>query len=236
MQQIQQSIFQNLIFNEEYFRQAHPHLKPEFFNRGSERITFELIAKYYDKYEKTPTKNALLVDLGNKSSISQDEMESTSELINGLCNAPEDLQWLVDQTEKFCQDRALYNAMSRAIEIQSNAELPIDERNRKVPDVGAIPDLLRDALSICFDTSVGHDYFEDYETRWDNYNKKTAKIPFGINILNRITQGGVERKTLNLIMAGVNCMDGNEEIGVYMDDETHSEFLEFCRGRDDKSP
>lgn len=201
---IQQSIFQNLIFNEEYFRQAHPHLKAEYFSSGADRIAFELIAKYYDKYEKTPTKNALLIDLGNRSTISPFDLEATTELVNSLVNAPEDLQWLVDNTEKFCQDRALYNAMSRSIEIQSNAELPREEQNNKIPDVGAIPDLLRDALSICFDTSVGHDYFEDYETRWDNYNQKSAKIPFGINILNRITQGGVERKTLNLIMAGVN--------------------------------
>lgn len=145
-----------------------------------------------------------MIDLGNKSSISQDDLESSTGFIKSLSNAPEDLQWLVDNTEKFCQDKALYNAMSRAIEIQSNAELPNDEQNNKIPDVGAIPDLLRDALAICFDTSVGHDYFEDYETRWDNYHRKSSKIPFGIDIMNRITQGGVERKTLNLIMAGVN--------------------------------
>ena len=197
------SIFSNLVYNEEYFRVAWPHLKPEYFT-GSDRIIYGLIKKYVDKYENLPTQNALLIELDNKSSIAQNDYDSCKESIFGFNDAPEDFRWLIDSTEKYCQDQALYNATSRAIEIQTNAALPLDEQNTKLPDVGAIPDLLRDALSVCFDTSVGHDFFEDYEARWDSYSRKAAKLPFGIEILNRITKGGVERKTLNLIMAGVN--------------------------------
>jgi archaellum biogenesis ATPase FlaH len=198
------SIFSNLIYNEEFFRVAYPHLKSEYFTTGNERITYGIFQKFVDKYDKLPTVNALLVELETKSNISQSDYEETKELIGSFVNAPEDFQWLVDSTEKFCQDKALYIATSKAIEIQSNASLPKEEQNLKLADVGAIPDILRDALAICFDTSVGHDYFEDYEQRWENYSKKVSKLPFGCNILDKITKGGVERKTLNLIMAGVN--------------------------------
>lgn len=193
-----------MLFNEEYFRIAWPHLKPEYFNRGSERIVYSIFKKYVDEYDGLPTQNALLIELDKKQSISQGDYDQTVEDINNFVNAPEDLRWLVDTTEKYCKDKALYNAVSRAAEIQENAALPMENQNSKLPDVGIIPDMLRDALAICFDTSVGHDYFEDYEERWELYTKKTAKIPFSIKIMNTITKGGVERKTLNLIMAGVN--------------------------------
>lgn len=198
------SILSNLVFNEAYYRIVYPHLKREYFRQGSERIVYGLISKYIDKYEVLPTKNALLVELETKNSLNQSDFETSIDLINSMNSVPEDLNWLVDSTEKFCQDNSLYNALTIVNEIQHNSSLNHEERNPKIPDVGVIPELLRDALGICFDTSVGHDYFEDYESRWESYVKRTAKIPFTIEILNRITQGGVERKTLNLIMAGVN--------------------------------
>ncbi|MGL4521779.1 MAG: DnaB-like helicase C-terminal domain-containing protein [Bacilli bacterium] len=201
---IAKSIFENLLFNQEYFRLVWPHLKDEYFDRGGERITYDLIKKYVDKYENLPTINALVIDLDAKSSICAHDYEETKTLIGSFVNAPEDLSWLVDTTEKYCQDKSLYQAVARVAEIQDNASLPHDEQDHKLPGVGAIPDLLRDALGVCFDTSVGHDYFLDYETRWDMYNKKVSKLGFAINILNKITKGGVERKTLNLILAGVN--------------------------------
>lgn len=193
-----------MLYNEEYFRYVWPHLKSEYFNRGAERISYDILKKYIDKYEKVPTINAFAIELESKNNLSQDDFESTKEMISTFVNVPEDLEWLIDSTEKYCQDKSLYIATSKAIEIQTNASLPLDEQNKKLPDVGIIPDMLRDALSVCFDTSVGHDYFEDYEERWANYTKKVAKLPFSMDILNRITKGGVERKTLNLIMAGVN--------------------------------
>lgn len=198
------SILSNLIFNEEFFRVAYPHLKSEYFGNGQERVAYSIFQKYVEKYDTLPTVNALLVELESKSNLSQNDYEETKTFISSFVNSPEDFQWLIDSTEKFCQDKALYIATSHAIEIQSNSALPKDEQNTKLPDVGAIPDILRDALAICFDTSVGHDYFEDYEQRWENYTKKVAKIPFGCGILDKITKGGVERRTLNLIMAGVN--------------------------------
>ncbi|MGL5579407.1 MAG: DnaB-like helicase C-terminal domain-containing protein [Cetobacterium sp.] len=202
--QISTTIFSNLLYNQEYFRIVWPHLKSEYFNRGAERITFSLIKKYVDKYETLPTTNALLIELDNKSTISGTDYDETKNTLASLVNAPEDLKWLVDTTEKYCQDKSLYEAVARVAEIQDNAALPLDEQDTRLPGVGAIPDLLRDALAVCFDTSVGHDYFGDYETRWDMYNKKVGKLSFAINILNKITKGGVERRTLNLILAGVN--------------------------------
>lgn len=200
---LSQSIFSNLVYNEEYFRVAWPHLKREYFS-SHERVVFDLFSKYIDKYDRVPSTNALIIELDAKKSISQSHYDDAKNVISSICNAPEDLQWLVDTTEKYCQDQALYNATSLAVEIQTNSALPPEEQDKRLPDVGAIPDLLREALAICFDLSVGHDYFLDYEKRWESYTKKVAKIPFGIKILNMITKGGVERKTLNLIMAGVN--------------------------------
>ena len=113
--------------------------------------------------------------------------------------------FMVEETEGFCKQQALYNALSKALEIKSNAELPADKRNKKLPDVGMIPELMRDALGVCFDTSVGHNYMTDWETRYNSYHDKAAKIPFDIDILNRVTKGGAEYKTLNILLAGSNA-------------------------------
>ncbi|QHJ78882.1 MAG: hypothetical protein [Caudoviricetes sp.] len=197
------TILSNILYNQEYFQVVWPHLDPSYFER-QDKTVLTLIKKYFEKHKTLPSRNALLISLEEMTKISQDEFDRSEALIKGLETTPEDLCWLVDQTERYCRDKAIYNATSRAIEIQENAALPLDEQDKKIPDVGIIPELLQDAISISFDTSVGHDFFENFEDRWLMYREKTMKIPFGIRILDLITKNGVERRTLNLIMAGVN--------------------------------
>lgn len=197
------TILSNVLYNDAYFRVVWPHLRNDYFNR-QDRTVFNLISNYYEEHKSVPSKNALLINLESMTKISQDEFDNTKDLITTLDTTPEDLSWLVGETEKFCRDKAVYNATSRAIEIQENAALPRDEQDKKLPDVGVIPELLQKAISITFDTAVGHDFFEDFETRWEMYRERTMKIPFGIRILDIITKNGVERRTLNLLMAGVN--------------------------------
>ncbi|AIA65050.1 putative DNA primase-helicase subunit [Cronobacter phage S13] len=197
------TILSNVLYNSEYFSVVWPHLRNDYFSR-QERTVFNLIKKYHDEHKSIPSKNALMINLESMTKISQDEFDSARDLINGLETTPEDLAWLVGETEKYCRDKAIYNATSRAIEIQENAALPLDEQDKRIPDLGAIPEILQSAISISFDTTVGHDFFEDYESRWEMYREKTMKIPFGIRILDMITKQGVERRTLNLLMAGVN--------------------------------
>lgn len=197
------TILSNVLYNDAYFRIVWPHLRSEYFI-NQERTVFNIITRYQEEHKSIPSKNAMIINLESMTKISQDEFDRAKDLINSLETTPEDLSWLVQETEKYCKDKAIYNATSRAIEIQENAFLPRDEQDKRLPDVGAIPELLQKAISISFDTAVGHDFFEDYEARWMSYREKLAKIPFGIKILDMITKGGVEKKTLNLIMAGVN--------------------------------
>lgn len=197
------TILSNILYNGEYFSVVWPHLRNDYFSR-QERTVFNLIKKYHDEHKSIPSKNALMINLESMTKISQDEFDNAKELINGLETTPEDFAWLVGETEKYCRDKAIYNATSRAIEIQENAALPLDEQDKRLPDLGAIPEILQNAISISFDTTVGHDFFEDYESRWEMYRERTMKIPFGIRILDMITKQGVERRTLNLLLAGVN--------------------------------
>lgn len=202
--QISQTILTNLLYNEEYFRQTFPFLKAEYFPRGAIRIIFELIRDHYNQHSNIPTKNALAISLEQKTNLSQIDHDEALEGIGELEGVPEDLAWLLFETEKFCQERAMHNALSEAIRIQENFERPLDERDKRIPGIGSIPDIMKDALAVCFSTAVGHDYFDDMEQRWLSYKTKSKKIPFSIKILNLITKGGVERKTLNVILAGVN--------------------------------
>jgi len=196
------TIFSNLLYNGTYFVQAWPHLKPEYFE-GTARNLFDIISNHVNEYNAIPSTTALEVAV-EKQKTSDAVLTDTKRMIKSLTNAPEDLNWLIKETESYCKEKAMYNALSKAIEIQANAEKPEKERDKKLPDVGAIEDLMSDALSITFDSSVGHDYFEDYEKRWLLYQSKAMKVPFSIPILNAITKGGAERGTLNLLLAGVN--------------------------------
>ncbi|UYD60060.1 ATP-dependent helicase [Aeromonas phage avDM12-TAAL] len=201
---IEQSILTNLLVSEEYFRQVFPFLKSEYFPRGPIRIIFELIQKHYNEYKTIPTHNALVIALEKRTGIAQVEFDEAYAGIAELTGVPEDLAWLLSETEKYCQERAMHNALSEAIRIQENHAKPLDERDKRIADIGAIPDLMKNALAVAFNIAIGHDYFDDVESRFQSYRMKAKKIPFTTRILNTITKGGVERKTLNLILAGVN--------------------------------
>lgn len=199
---IVETIFSNLVYNGTYFVQVWPHLKADYFE-GTARQVFGIIESHVKEYNSIPSVTALEVAL-DKKSLSDAVYSDAKDFIKKLNNAPEDLSWLVKETENYCKDKAMYRALSRSIEIQANAEKPEGERDKKLPDVGAIPDIMTEALSVTFDSSVGHDYFEDYEKRWQLYQSKALKIPFCIPILNAITKGGAEKGTLNVLLAGVN--------------------------------
>lgn len=199
---IVETIFSNLVYNSTYFVQVWPHLKRDYFE-GNAKQLYDLMENHVKQYNTIPSIAAINIAL-DKKSLSDAAYSGTKELIDSLSNAPEDLEWLTKETENYCKDKAMYRALSRSIEIQSNAQKPAEERDKKIPDVGAIPEIMQEALSVCFDSSVGHDYFEDYEKRWLLYQSKAMKIPFSIPILNAITKGGAERGTLNILLAGVN--------------------------------
>lgn len=204
MSGIEQTIVNSLVTNQKYFAQVIPHLKSEYFS-PSFKLVVNSIRDYAEKYKKVPTKTALKVEAdklrGESGELYYDDVV---QIIGDIHDYPEDYEWLVDETEKFCQDMAAHNAVLLCHKITENATKSPTERDKRLPDRGAIIDIMKDAVSVCFDTSVGHDYFEDWGERWERYTQKVDKIPFSIRILNKVTDGGVERKTLNLIMTGVN--------------------------------
>ncbi|QPB09005.1 DNA helicase [Klebsiella phage Metamorpho] len=198
-----ETILANLIYNQAFFTKVWPYMDKEYFEKGPAQTVFNIIKKHVNEYTAIPSKTALSVALDN-SSVTETEHEGAKKLINKLSDAPEDLNWLVKETEKYVQEKAMFNATSRIIEIQTNAQLEPHQRDKRLPDIGAIPDIMREALSVSFDSYIGHDWMEDYEARWLSYQNKARKVPFKLNILNKITKGGAETGTLNVLMAGVN--------------------------------
>lgn len=188
-------IFSNLIYNEDYARKALPHLKSEYFHDVVDRKIYGLIDSYVDKYNSVPTKEAMIIDLSGVDGLSEDQFKSAKETIQALIE-PEskDPTWIVDQTEKFCQDKAIYNAIMNSIKI-------LDDKEGKLTK-GSIPQLLTEALGVSFDTSIGHDFIENFEDRYDFYHTKEFRIPFDLEYFNKITKGGLPRKTLNIALAG----------------------------------
>ncbi len=190
---IEQLILSNLAFNEEYSRKALPFVREEYFADDSQRLIYQLVKEYIDKYNTLPTREALAIDLSGKDGVNGVRFEQAKKLIGDLATEEHTMDWLVDKTEKFCQDKAIYNAIMQSIKIMDDKT----ESSR-----GAIPKLLSDALGVSFDTNIGHDFLEDYESRFDFYHRREERIEFDLDYLNRITKGGLPRKTLNIILAG----------------------------------
>ena len=188
-------ILKNLHYNNEYTRKVLPFIKQDYFNDRSERTVFSEIASFVSEYSNLPTYEALIIQL-NEKQISDDEYKESLELLNELHESVAetvDLPWLIDKTEEFCQDRAVINAVRESITILDNKHKDLSK--------GSIPKLLSDALAISFDNSVGHDYLDDSESRYDFYHKVDERIPFSLEYMNRITNGGLPKKTLNVILA-----------------------------------
>jgi replicative DNA helicase len=191
---IERSIFNGLLTDEEYVRTTIPYLKDEYFSDQVDKKIYHLFFDYYEKYTSLPSKDALLIELGSTSGLSDEQVKTASETIQSLVPIEEkDREWLIQSTEKFCQEKAIYNAIMDSIQI-------IDGRGSE--EKGSIPKLLSDALSVSFDPHIGHDFIDDAMERFDFYNKKEMKIPFDIDLLNKVTKGGLSKKTLNVALAG----------------------------------
>ena len=193
---IENVIFGNLINNEEYARKVIPFLQSDYFSDQVDRTVFDLITDYVNKYNSFPTKTALDIDLNDKTGLTEDQFKRAKDLVSTLDKSEQkDMDWLVDSTEKFCKDKALYNALMQSIQI-------VDDNKKDSISVGAIPKILQDALGVSFDNSIGHDFLDDADARYEFYHRKEVRIPFDLDFFNKITQGGLPRKTLNIALAG----------------------------------
>jgi archaellum biogenesis ATPase FlaH len=194
MERIETTVLRNLIYNEEFSRKVIPFIQPDYFEQRSERVVFEEITKFIVKYGSAITIEALNIETDNRTDLTEAEVKEVRDINNSLEDKPADYQWLMDTTEKWCRDRAIYLALMESIALADGQD---DAKGRD-----AIPTILSDALAVSFDNHIGHDYLEDYEERYELYHKKEDKIQFDLEFFNKITKGGIPNKTLNIALAG----------------------------------
>ena len=193
-QTIERTALSSLVSNEDYARKVIPHMKADYFSDRAERLVFEEIKAFTDKYQKIPTQTSLEVEVQNRKDLNEEDFKRVIDVIKTLSTEEVDYDWLVDSTEQFCKDKAVYNAIIEGIQI-------IDGKSKDA-DVSAIPSILSDALAVGFDNHVGHDYVLDSDSRYDYYHRTETRIPFDLDYFNRITKGGLPPKTLNIALAG----------------------------------
>lgn len=194
---LEQTILKTLIYNEDYLRKVLPFLKPEYFTENSDRTLFKAINEFVQTYNNTPTIEAIELAIQERRNLSDVEVEKCKSNLQEIASTPyegSELQWIVDKTEQFCQEKAIYNAVLGAISILDGKD--------KTSEKGAIPTLLSNALAVSFDNSVGHDYLENSDERYEFYHRKEERIPFDLDFFNKITKGGLPSKTLNIALAG----------------------------------
>ena len=194
MEKLEITLLKNLIHNDEYARKVIPFIKLEYFEMRSEMILCQEIIDFIAKYNKCPTQEIIDIEIQNREDLTETEYKEVREINQTLDKVETNTEWLVDATEKWCRDRAIYLALMSSIKIADGQE---DNKGRD-----AIPQILSDALAVSFDNHVGHDYLEDYEARYESYHKKEEKIPFDLEFFDKITKGGVPNKTLNIALAG----------------------------------
>jgi replicative DNA helicase len=194
MERIETTILRNLVFNEEYSRKVIPFIEPDYFEQRTEKVIFEEITQFIVKYGAAITTEALRIELENRTDLTESEIKDVREISSSLDDFPVDQQWLLDTTEKWCRDRAIYLALMESIGIADGND---SKKNRD-----AIPSILSDALAVSFDNQIGHDYLNDYEARYESYHRKEDRIPFDLEYFNKITKGGLPNKTLNIALAG----------------------------------
>lgn len=192
---IEKVILSSLIFKEDYFKKVFPFLKEEYFDYKSDKVIFNIIKNYVDKYNSIPKIKTVGLELISIENLSEEVFNECKEVISGFKNEDLEISWLYDKTEEFCKEKSLYNAIRESI-------LIIEEGNKSKHPKTAIPQMVTDALSISFNTDIGHDYFDDAEKRWDYFNQPQFKIPFSLEYFNKITKGGLSKKTLTIIIAG----------------------------------
>ena len=197
LMKLEQAILTSLIYNEDFLRKVLPFIKPEYFSDRTERTLFNEITSFTETYNSPPEIAALSIAVKEKTNLTDDEVQKCEDYLSEIekdNNPKTEIQWLVDKTEKFCQEKAIYNAVLGSISILDGKD--------KTNDKGAIPKILSDALAISFDTTVGHDYLQDSDERYEFYHRKEERIPFDLDIFNKITKGGLPAKTLNIALAG----------------------------------
>tara|TARA_B100000524_G_scaffold67236_1_gene31008 strand:- start:297 stop:1673 length:1377 start_codon:yes stop_codon:yes gene_type:complete len=194
MEKIETTILRNLVFNEDYSRKVIPFIEPDYFEDRSEKVLFEEITKFIVTYGASISLEALNIEIENRSDLNENEIRETRSVSKVLHDSPVESQWLLDTTEKWCRDRAIYLALMEAIGIADGQD---EKKNRD-----AIPSILSDALAVSFDSHIGHDYLSDYEERYESYHRKEDKIPFDLEHFDKITKGGLPNKTLNIALAG----------------------------------
>ena len=214
---LEQTILRNLIYNEEYIRKVLPFLKDEYFTDSIEKTIFKELSSFVSKYNTTPTIEAIGLTIKERRNLSDVDVEKSENYLQEieLAKGQESkIQWLIEKSEAFCQERAIYNAVLGSISILDGKD--------KTNDKGAIPKILSDALSVSFDNSIGHDYLENSDERYDFYHRKEERIPFDLDMFNKITKGGLPIKTLNIALAGTgvgkslfmcHCAAGNMSMG-----------------------
>ena len=193
-ERIEESILRNLLHNEEYYRKVVPFLKAEYFESYHEKIIYEEIADFAAKYDKVPTKEVLTINLQNRTDLTDESFQDSVSAVRGLSDEWVDYEWLLDATEKWCKDRAIYLALMQSIKVADGEDKKISR--------DAIPSILQEALAVSFDEHIGHDYIEQSKDRYEFYHRKEEKIPFDLEKFNYITKGGLSNKTLNIALAG----------------------------------
>jgi replicative DNA helicase len=194
MDKIEFLVLRNLLHNEEYVRKVVPFIKPEYFEDQNQKIVFEEILSFVQEYNQLATKEVLCIEIEKRNDINEQSFKEIIHLVSSLEDVPAEFNWLVDTTEKWCRDRAIYLALMESIHIADGKD---EKKNRD-----SIPSILSDALAVSFDTHIGHDYLQDYEQRYEAYHKKEDKIEFDLEYFNKITKGGLPNKTLNIALAG----------------------------------
>jgi replicative DNA helicase len=194
MDKVEFLILRNLIHNEEYIRKVIPFIKSEYFEDQNQKVVFEEILKFVQEYNQPATKEVLCIEVENRQDINETSFKEITQIISYLDDEPSEFNWLVDTTEKWCRDRAIYLALMESIHIADGND---EKKNRD-----SIPSILSDALAVSFDTNIGHDYLQDYEQRYESYHRKEDKIEFDLEFFNKITKGGLPNKTLNIALAG----------------------------------
>ena len=194
MERIELLILRNLIYNEEYTRKVIPFIKDDYFEEQNQKIIFQEISNFIQEYNKLATKEILSIEVEKRNDINDTNFKEVVDIISSLEDEVGEIEWLIDSTEKWCRDRAIYLALMESIQLADGKD---DSKGRD-----AIPSILSDALAVSFDNHVGHDYLQDYEKRFESYHRKEDRIPFDLEYFNKITKGGLPNKTLNIALAG----------------------------------
>jgi replicative DNA helicase len=194
MDRVENTILRNMIHDEDYLRKVVPFIQPDYFEDHKDRVIFEEVAKFVVKYDKPASQEILNIEIENRGDVTDTEFKEIIDLVSSLSAEETNKNWLIDTTEKWCRDRAIYLALMKSIKIADGQD---KDKGRD-----AIPSILSDALAVSFDNHIGHDYLQDYEQRYEVYHRKEEKIPFDLEYFNKITKGGLPNKTLNIALAG----------------------------------